>query len=862
MATNLTRAEAEARAAVVTNVRCAVDLDLSRPEDDAFRSVTRLTFDAVEGSATAVDLEAVRVVSAELNGTALDLGAAGVLTPGRLHVTGLLLENTLEVVADMPYASSGEGLHRFVDPEDGETYVYTFTAPAFARQVFACFDQPDLKAEFAVSVSAPEAWTVLSNGLPLGTPQPVSDGVVVHRFAPTPPISTYLLAVAAGPWRSWGGTTTLHDGRVLPLAWHARASLATHVAPDADALLDLTRRGLDAYEGLFGHPFSFDSYDQVFVPEHVVGAMENPGLVTFSERMVHREAPTDAELRRRELTVLHEMAHQWFGDLVTMRWWDDLWLNESFADFVSAFVQAVLAEDAGDDHDPWTEFAVGRKGWAYAQDLLPTTHPVVGEIPDLESLTGSFDGITYGKGAAALRQLAAVVGPDAFFAGVSRHLRDHAFGSATLADLVAALSDAAGRDLGPWARSWLRTSGVNEVRASLTEDEHGAPAVEVVQRPDAADGVLRPRRLDVAVLAVDDEGVQRRSLVEVELDGSRVVVPLDGEAPVADGSGAFVLANAGDLDYAVVELDAPSTARVGAFLRGSGHGLDRAVVHASLWRAVTAARLPATRWVDLVLDGLPSEVDSSTLRAVLGQLGVALTDFVPEGRGEALAACVGARLWQQAQDAAPGSDQQRQLVRALADTARAPEQAGLLRGLREGDVRLDGFEVGRDTSWRLLAALVRCGAASGGEVERAEAADPGDVGRRWAALAAGALPGEASKRRAWRRVLRDEALAPDLVQAVGAGWRSTATAEALVGHAEEYVAALDGAWSRRGTRAAQDLTAWFAPPPALGGEGVEALRAWLDAHTAPSGARRAVREALAGLEQALAARALVAGAEG
>jgi len=851
--TNLTRTEAEARAAVVTNVRCAVDLDLSRPADDAFRSTTRLTFDAVEGAATWVDVEGVRIVSAALDGRELDLGADGLLTPGRLHLTGLRLENALEVVAEMPYASSGEGLHRFVDPEDGETYLYTFTAPAFARQVFACFDQPDLKAEFAVSVTAPEAWTVLSNGLPAGPPRAVHDGVVVHRFAPTPPIASYLLAVAAGPWRSWGGTTTLRDGRVLPTAWHARASLAAHVAPDVDGLSDLTRRGLDAYELLFGHPFSFDSYDQVFVPEHVVGAMENPGLVTFSERMVHREAPTDAELRRRELTVLHEMAHQWFGDLVTMRWWDDLWLNESFADFVSAHVQAGLAAEAGEDHDPWTEFAVGRKGWAYAQDLLPTTHPVVGEVPDLESLTGSFDGITYGKGAAALRQLAAVVGPDAFFAGVSQHLRDHAFGSATLADLVAALSASSGRDLDPWARSWLRTSGVNEVRASLTADEHGAPAVEVVQRPDAADGVLRPRRLEVAVLAVDDGGVHRRSVVEVGLDGPRVVVPLDHDP----GAAPFVLANAGDLDYAVVDLDGPSTALVRAFLRGSDHGLDRAVVHASTWRAVTAARLPATRWVDLVLDGLPAEVDSSTLRTVLGQLGVALTDFVPEDRAVALAARVGTRLWQQAQEAAPASDQQRQLVRALADTARAPEQAGLLRGLREGDVRLDGLEVGQDTSWRLLTALVRCGAASGGEVERAEAADRGDAGRRWAALARAALPGEASKRRAWRRVLRDESLAPELVQAVGTGWRSTATAEDLAGHADEYVAALDDAWSRRGTRAAQDLTASFAPPPALGDEGVRALRTWLAAHPGPTGARRAVREALAGLEQALAARQVV-----
>ena len=857
MTTDLTQAEAQLRAATVSNVRYAVDLDLSSPGDATARSTTRLTFDAVEGSSTFVDAEAVTVHALALNGAPLDVTTAW--RDGRVHVSDLLLENVLEVDASFPVATSGEGLHRFVDPADGETYFYTFTAPAFARQVFACFDQPDLKGEFAVTVTAPASWTVLSNALPLGAPEERDGSALLHRFAPTPPIATYLLAVAAGPWHSWHAEATLRDGRVVPLAWHARASLADAVAPDVDALHDLTRRGLEAYEQLFDHPFVFDSYDQVFVPEHVVGAMENPGLVTFSERMVHREAATDAEVQRRELTVLHEMAHQWFGDLVTMRWWDDLWLNESFADLVAALVASRLALAADAGHDPWVEFAITRKGWASAQDLLPTTHPVVGDVPDLESLTGSFDGITYGKGAAALRQLAAVVGEDAFFAGVADHLRRHAFGSATLGDLLASLERAAGRELGEWARLWLRTSGVNRLRASWIDG-----AVRLEQHPDEADGLLRPRRVDVALLDLDHDGPPTRRLVAFDLDGATAVQevrpgpadPAAGPARARTAPPALVLANAGDLDYAVVELDDASLGAVGEFLRRSDHGLDRAVVHASLWRAVTAARLAAPRYLRLVLDGLPAEVDASTLRTVLGQVQHALAWFVPGRAGTALVAEVGTRLWDLAREAEPGLDRQVQFVRAFTEVAGVPEHAAVLRGLRSGSLRLDGFEVGGETAWRLLTALVRAGEASGGEVDAAEHADPTDVGRRWAARARASAADVGSKQRAWLRVLRDDALSPELVTAIGEGWRSTGGADAFAGHAEAYVAALDHVWAHRGVRAAQDLTAEFAPPPELGAAGVDALRGWLDAHPAPTGARRAVREALARLEEALAAREL------
>jgi len=858
MATDLTQAEAQLRAGTVSNVRYAVDLDLADPTGATARTRTRLTFDATEGSATFVDVEAVSVHSLVLNGAPLDV--ATTWRGGRVHLADLLLENVLEVDAAFPLTTSGEGLHRFVDPADGETYCYTFTAPAFARQVFACFDQPDLKGEFAVSVTAPSGWTVLSNGQPLGAPEPVGTDALLHRFVPTPPIATYLLAVAAGPWHSWGSEAVLRDGRVLPLAWHARASLAGSVAPDVDALHDLTRRGLAAYEELFDHPYVFDSYDQVFVPEHVVGAMENPGLVTFSERMVHRETATAADVQRRELTVLHEMAHQWFGDLVTMRWWDDLWLNESFADFVAALVAARLAVAAEDDHDPWVEFALARKGWAYEQDLLPTTHPVVGDVPDLESLTGSFDGITYGKGAAALRQLAAVVGEGPFFAGVADHLRRHALGSATLGDLLTSLERASGRDLGDWAHAWLRTSGVNRLRASWSDGD-GDGAVVLEQLPDAADRLLRPRRVDVALIDVDEHGVHGRDLVAFDLDAGTAVqearpAPAQPVAPgVAPARPRLVLPNAGDLDYAVVELDEPSLRAVGDFLRASGHALDRAVVHASLWRSVADARLPAGRWLRLVLDGVPAEVDASTLRTVLGQLGEALERFVPDTTRPAIVAEVGTRLWELARAAEAGSDRQLQLVRAFADVAGAPEHAAVLRGLRSGSLRLEGLDVGTETAWRLLTALVRCGEASGGEVERAELADGTDLGRRWAARAAASLPDPAAKQRAWGRVLRDEALAPELIAAIGAGWSSTGDAASFAGHAEAWTAALDDAWAHRGTRAAQELTAAFAPPPVLGEAGADALRAWLAEHPAPSGARRAVREVLARLEESLAARA-------
>ncbi len=539
MAGNLSRDEATARAAVIRVTSYRVELDLHGSET-SFRSTATVRFGcASPGTDTFIDLSALAVTDLVLNGEPLPLSA---FSGDRIALPGLASANELTVRADCAYSRTGEGLHRFTDPTDGGVYLYSNLETSYAHQVFACFDQPDLKAPFEFIVRCPQNWYVISNLAPEAAARPTQEeGIAEWRFPPTPPVSTYVTAIAAGPYHA---VHAEHDG--IPLGLYCRQSLASYL--DAGELLEITRQGFDFFQAVFGIRYPFGKYDQLFVPEFNAGAMENAGAVTFLEEYLFRSRVTAARREARAETILHEMAHMWFGDLVTMAWWDDLWLNESFATWASL----VALTEATKWADGWTTFSQDLKAWAYRQDQLSSTHPIVADIPDVESVEVYFDGITYAKGAAVVKQLVAFVGRENFVAGLRAYFDRHAWGNATLADLLDALEQASGRPLADWSKSWLETAGVNTLRPLYTSTPQGTfGEFAVLQEAAESQPELRPHRIAIGLYDRHDGVLSRRRRLELDVSGERTDVPELVGQRVPD----LVLVNDDDLTFAKIRLD-------------------------------------------------------------------------------------------------------------------------------------------------------------------------------------------------------------------------------------------------------------------------------------------------------------------
>jgi aminopeptidase N len=848
---NLTRAEAIERAAVVHGVESyAIDLDLTTGAE-TFSSTTVIRFTAAEGGATFLDLVAPHVREIVLNGRALDVAA--VFTDSRIALRDLAADNEVRVVADCAYMNTGEGLHRFVDPVDGEVYLYTQFEVPDARRVFATFEQPDLKAPFQLSVTAPARWHVVSNQ---PTPEPVA---AVHatepaveaarwEFGATPRISSYLVALVAGPYAVERGEVTSADGRVIPLGVFCRSSLSQHL--DAEAIMATTRQGFAFYEETFGVPYPFDKYDQLFVPEYNMGAMENPGCVTFTESYVFRSKVTDAVRERRVVTILHELAHMWFGDLVTMKWWNDLWLNESFAEWASTIATAEATEWT----EAWTTFNAMEKTWAYRQDQLPSTHPIVATIDDLEDVQVNFDGITYAKGASVLKQLVAWVGREEFISGVSAYFRKHAWGNTELSDLLVELEATSGRDLTAWSKIWLETAGVNTLRPEIGTDADGVvTSFAITQTAPADHPTLRPHRLGIGFYDVDATGaVVRTRTVQVDVDGERTeIAELVGtERP------GLVLVNDDDLAYAKVRLDDASLAFAVEHLSRIADPLARSLVWGSAWDAVRDGETPASSYVDLVLGNIAAETESTTVRTTLAQLGLAVRSYVDPARRAATSERVGDTLWQLARAADAGSDLQLQLVKYFAALSSTSAHVAPLRGLLDGSVVLDGLAVDTDLRWELLEGLVLLGDADEAEIDAAQAADDTATGRQAAARARAALPTVAAKERAFSSVV-DDADAPNaIIRATASGFVHVVDPAVLETFAQRYVDALLPIWETRSYHIAEELIEGLYPAPLASAALRDTVRGWLDAHPdAPAALRRMVVEGLAGTERALAAHA-------
>ncbi len=735
---NLTQDEARARADVVTVSSYQVELDLTGG-DTTFPSVTVARFQAAGGgSETFINLTAPKVLEITLNGDALPLDA---FDGDRITLTSLAADNELRVVAECAYSNSGEGLHRFTDPSDGGVYLYSDLETFDAHRIYACFDQPDLKASYELTVTAPAEWQVISNMAPDQEETAESSGGPAKRwhFPPTPVMSTYITAVAAGPYH-----VVRDNYEDIPLGIYCRQSLARYL--DDDELFEVTKQGFGFYHQAFGVHYPFGKYDQLFVPEFKEGAMENAGCVTFLEDYIFRSRVTQFAREARAETILHEMAHQWFGDLVTMRWWDDLWLNESFATWAGTLAEA----EATKWSSAWTTFAQLYKAWAYRQDQLPSTHPIAADIGDIEAVEVNFDGITYAKGASVLKQLVAYVGRDNFLAGVRQYFADNEWGNATLADLLLALEDTSGRDLTQWSREWLQTAGVNTLRPEYEVDGQGRFTTFAVRQEAVAEyPVLRSHRIAIGLYDRDSGGLVRRRRVETDISGERTeIAELAGEQRPD-----LVLLNDDDLTYAKIRLDDHSLGTLVQAISEFRDPLPAALAWSAAWDMCRDAEMAARDYVRLVMLGVGSVTDISVAQTLLRQAGQAVRRFAdPAWRNEGLE-YMGDGLHDLLMEADPGSDTQLAYAQALTGVARTDRHLSVVAGLLDGTVTLDGLTVDTDLRWTLLHRLVSQGRAGLEQIDAELARDATDAGERRAAAARAALPDAENKRRTWDEIV-------------------------------------------------------------------------------------------------------------
>jgi aminopeptidase N len=840
---NLTRAEAAERAELISVDSYDVVLDLTTGPE-TFRSTTTVTFSAAQGASTFIDAITGTVHAVTLNGQSLD---PAVVSDGvRIQLDELQIDNVLVVDADAIYTNTGEGLHRFVDPVDDEVYLYSQFEVPDSRRMFAVFEQPDLKATFTFTVTAPDYWEVVSNS---PTPEPVAgpDSSATWSFEPTPRISSYITALIAGPYIVERSELTSADGRVIPLGVFSRASLSQYM--DADYIFEKTRQGFAFYESHYAFPYPFAKYDQLFVPEFNAGAMENAGAVTFTETYVFRSKVTEAVRERRVVTILHELAHMWFGDLVTMRWWNDLWLNESFAEYMSTLATA----EATEWHEAWTTFASMEKSWAYRQDQLPSTHPIVATINDLEDVQVNFDGITYAKGASVLKQLVAWVGQDEFMAGVAEYVRKHQYGNTELKDLLVELEATSGRDLTEWSKLWLETAGVNTLRPEIVVGTDGLiTEFAVLQEAPEDYFTLRPHRLAIGFYSLDESGaLVRVHREELDVDGERTDVP----ALVGLKRPDLVLLNDDDLAYAKIRLDEASLDVAIEHLAAIESPLARSLVWGSVWDSTRDAETAGRHFVQLVLGNIASETESTTLRTVLNQLVQTSAQYVtPSARAETISTSATA-LWKLALAAAPGSDAQFQFVKFFAALATTDDQLADVQHLLDGTVTLDGLDIDTDLTWELLIALVAGGKAGQAEIDATLATDNTASGQQSAAHAAAAIPTADGKAAAFASLVDVDTAPNAIVRATALGFQRVADPAVLEPFVARYFDSLQGIWASRSYHMAASIIGGLYPAP-LSNQALQgATQAWLDKNPEPPALRRILIESLAGVDRALAAQA-------
>jgi aminopeptidase N len=842
---NITRAEASERSDLISSTSYEVVLDLTSTEPTFTTTTTALFACTTPGAQTWIDLIAPTVESVTLNGT--ELTVSEVVHGARISLPNLEASNTLVVVAQGKYMNTGEGLHRFIDPVDNETYLYTQFESADARRMYACFEQPDLKATFILSATAPGNWKVISNS-PMAQVTEHDNGSKTWEFEPTPIISTYITALVAGPYFEVRDEYTGPFG-TYPLGIYCRQSLSDYL--DSDEIFEVTKQGFAFFEDQFKVGYPFAKYDQLFVPEFNAGAMENAGCVTFLEDLIFRSRVTIAAYEQRANTILHELAHMWFGNLVTMTWWDDLWLNESFAEWAAhhANVHATRYNDA------WTTFANLRKAWAYRQDQLPSTHPIAADMVDLDAVRVNFDGITYAKGASALRQLVAWVGEPEFMAGIGVYFNKHAWGNTQLSDLLTELEATSGRDLSGWTREWLQTSGVNLLRPIVTVDSEGNYTSVVIEQepPTSPIGVaptLRSHRVGLGLYDLTDAGLVKREFIAVDVTGAQTPIT----QLVGKKQPDLLLVNDGDLTFAKVRLDEKSWKTATTHLGGISDSLARAVIWSAAWDMTRDAEASTGEFLDLVLAGIERESDVGVTSGVLRQLSMAIDQFAAPIHREEYRLRLAQACEELAAKAEAGSDHQLAFARVFIGNATTNAQLETVAGLLDGTTTWDGLTIDTDLRWSLLRTLVSNGVRGDSEIDAELETDNTATGRRQATLALASRPTMPAKEAAWDAVMHNNTLPNTIIEATIGGFQDPDHRDLMEAFVDRYFEELPSVWEEQTMEMAQDITSGMYPVYATSPALISKTNDFLKKTTMPTMVRL-VTEGRDGAERALRAQA-------
>lgn len=840
---NLTRLEAQERARLITVESYQVELDLTQGSE-LFGSTTRVRFSSSQaGASSFIDAITGAVHSIVLNGEVLDPNehSDGI----RIQLPKLKAENELIVVAQGKYTNTGEGLHRFVDPVDDEVYLYTQFEVPDSRRMFAVFEQPDLKASFQFSVTAPSYWKVISNSK---TPAPseISEGVSVWHFEPTPRISSYITALVAGPYVEVNDELISSSGKTIPLGVFCRKSLFEYL--DSEYIFEKTKQGFEFFESQFGVPYPFEKYDQLFVPEFNAGAMENAGAVTFVETYVFRSKVTDAIKERRVVTILHELAHMWFGDLVTMKWWNDLWLNESFAEYAST----LATKEATEWHGAWATFASLEKSWAYRQDQLPSTHPIVAEINDLEDVQVNFDGITYAKGASVLKQLVAWVGQEPFMRGVSSYFKKHAYQNTELRDLLKELEAESGRDLSEWSKLWLETAGVNTLRPALIESDGVIDSFSILQSAISDYPYLRPHRLAIGLYEEQSGKLVRTERLELDVQGEETKVPeLSGKKVPA-----LILLNDDDLTYAKIRLDEKSWSVALNRLSAIEDPLARALIWGAAWDATRDGESSPRDFIKLALSHIALESESTTMLTVLRQLLTVANLYVSPANREAAQLEVADGLLALAREAEAGSDAQLQFVKFFAQFARSREQLAALDALLNGTEKLSGLAIDTDLRWELLTGLSVAGEATKEQIDLELASDNTANGQKAHIGAIAARPDVSSKQEMFNRLVDSDELSNALVNSASLAFGRVLDSSVIEPFVDQYFEKVLQIWEQKTYHMAEYLLVNLYPLALANQELADRTKAFLSkpALAEKPALRRIIVENLANVERALKAQ--------
>jgi len=840
---NLTRIEAQERAAALEVQSYQVEIDLTQGAE-FFGSTTRVRFTSkTPGISTFIDAITNSVHSVVLNGEVLD---PAVVSDGiRIQLPSIAAENELVVVAQGKYTNTGEGLHRFVDPVDQEVYLYTQFEVPDSRRMFAVFEQPDLKATFQFNITAPSYWKVVSNS-PTPAANDLREDVSVWNFEPTPRISSYITALVAGPYVEVNDQLVSSSGKTIPLGVFCRKSLFEFL--DAEYVFEKTKQGFEFFEQQFDYPYPFEKYDQLFVPEFNAGAMENAGAVTFTETYVFRSKVTDAVKERRVVTILHELAHMWFGDLVTMRWWSDLWLNESFAEYMST----LATQEATEWHGAWATFASLEKSWAYRQDQLPSTHPIVAEINDLEDVQVNFDGITYAKGASVLKQLVAWVGQEPFMRGVSDYFKKHAFQNTELKDLLKELENQSGRDLSQWSKLWLETAGVNTLRPEIVEKDGMIESFAILQSAIDDYPYLRPHRIAIGLYEEQSGKIVRTDRIELDVEGAKTQVP----ELAGNKRSALILLNDDDLTYAKIRMDESSWSFALDKLSSIEDPLARALVWGSAWDATRDGETSPRDFIKLALRHIEFETESTTMLTILRQLLTVANLYVAEPNRPTEQLALADGLWALAQNSKAGSDAQLQFVKFFAQFARSEKQLATVSDLLHGETKLASLAIDTDLRWELVTALAVGGKMSIEQLDQELAADNTANGQKYHVAAVAGLPDNYSKQAMFTKLVATDELSNALVNSASLAFGRVLNPEVLQVFVAQYFANVLKIWEEKTYHMAEYLLVNLYPLALANAALVSETKAFLaepDIQSKPA-LRRILIENLANVERALSAQ--------